>query len=169
MGGGQEVTVRPAEAADAAAMAGLLNAIIALGGTTAHEDPFTPEAMRAGYVAGARTLCCTVAETDGKIAGFQHLGWPAPGDLPEGWTAIASFVQPGMAGRGIGRALFAATLLAAEAAGVRTIDATIRADNASGLGYYGSIGFRDHDVIRAVPLRSGQPVDRIRKRYDLGA
>ncbi len=47
------------------------------------------------------------------------------------------------------------------------IDATIRADNASGLAYYKAMGFTDWDVLRDVPLSDGRVVDRIRKRFDL--
>jgi len=36
---------RPATRADASAMAELINAIIAIGGATAHEDPFDAAAM----------------------------------------------------------------------------------------------------------------------------
>jgi GNAT superfamily N-acetyltransferase len=112
------------------------------------------------------------AESDGAPAGFQAL-WRAdttrtdPVALPPGWAAIASFVKVGLTGQGIGRSLFAATTAAARAAGITTIDATIRADNRSGLTFYSALGFRDYAAIPAVPLRNGTPVDRIRKRFDL--
>lgn len=163
------VTTRPAAPADAPAMCAILNAIIAIGGTTAYEDPFTPASMTANYIAAPLLISCTLAELDGVPAGFQALWHPDPthGDLGPGWGFIATFVRPGLTGQGIGRALFTATQSAARAAGIATIDATIRADNASGLTFYGAMGFRDYDVIRAVPLKDGTPVDRIRKRYDL--
>lgn len=162
------VATRPATPADAPEMAALLNEIIAIGGTTAHEDPWSPEAMRDHYIAHPGLIACTVAELDGRLAGFQHLGWPRDkDDLPPGWAAIATFVRQGQAGRGIGAALFAATRAAAEAAGVATIDATIRADNAGGLGFYAARGFVDYAVLPAIPLKDGRPVDRVRKRYDL--
>jgi L-amino acid N-acyltransferase YncA len=165
------VTTRPATAADAPAMCAILNAIIAIGGTTAYEDPFTPATMTANYIAAPLLISCTLAELDGQPAGFQGLWHPDPArdnPLPPGWAAIASFVRVGLTGRGIGRALFAATTTAAHAAGITTIDATIRADNASGLTFYTALGFRDYAVIPAVPLKDGTPVDRIRKRFDLG-
>lgn len=42
---------------------------------------------------------------------------------------------------------------------------TIRADHASGLGYYSSLGFRDYSVLKPVPLSDETRVDRISKRY----
>ena len=63
--------------------------------------------------------------------------------------------------------LFSATRFAAKAAEVKTIDATIRADNVGGLKYYSGLGFTDYDVLKQIPLNDGTPVDRIRKRFDL--
>ena len=48
------------------------------------------------------------------------------------------------------------------------INATIRADNIGGLAFYSRLGFMDHGISRAVPLRNGVPVDRVSKRYVLG-
>lgn len=162
------LTTRRARPEDAGALTDLLNEIIAIGGSTAYEDPFTPEKMRSGYIGADNTVACTVAEREGQIAGFQTLFRVTDGkDLPAGWGYIATFVRVGVTGGGIGRTLFGETLKAAEAAGIPTIDATIRADNSSGLGYYGRMGFTDYDRLPAVPLKDGTPVDRIRKRYDL--
>lgn len=158
--------VRPATVEDAPQMTALLNAIIAKGGTTAHQAPFDDVRMIADYIERPTGLATHVAEVDGRIGGFQYIG-TAPDDLPEGWATIASFVAEDMAGHGIGRALFAETKTAASMAGIKTIDATIRADNVPGLAYYTAIGFVDYDVLRDVPLTDGSRVDRIRKRFDL--
>lgn len=157
--------VRPAVAGDAAQMVKLLNAIIAAGGTTAHQTPMTIDTMREHYIAPPDLISCHVALTNGTLSGFQYLGWSD--DHPGGWAIIASFVALDRAKMGIGQKLFAATRFAAVAAGVKTIDATIRADNTGGLKYYGGLGFTDYDVLSQIPLHDGTPVDRIRKRYDL--
>ena len=158
------VTVRRAVAADAEAMCAVINPIIAAGGTTAHEEPFDAARMIAWNIAPEGLVCCHVAEVGGVVGGFQVL--TRGDDLPPGWAGIGSFVA--MQGRGIGQHLWRATQAAARAAGVATIDAMIRADNVPGLAYYSGLGFADYDVIRAVPLRDGRLVDRIRKRFDLG-
>ena len=147
----------------------LLNEIIAIGGTTAHEIPLSANEMLHHYIQPDHHIGTFVAELDGAIAGFQMLVWPDPdeGPMPDGWAFIGSFVKVGITGQGIGRAMFTATCAVARAAGCRHIDATIRADNASGLQFYSAMGFVDYDVIRARPLRDGRPVDRIRKRFDL--
>lgn len=160
------LTTRPARPEDTAPMCALLNAIIARGGTTAHQVPFTPEGIASHYMTAPEAVSCVVAEIDGRIVGFQVLGL-APGYLPEGWGEIGTFVAEGMQGKGVGKALFAATQAAARAAGLRHIDATIRADNFGGLAFYSGLGFRDYRIWRHVPLTDGRPVDRHSKRFDL--
>lgn len=164
-----QITTRLATPADAEALVAIVNEIIRAGGTTAHQTPFDTRRMTCHYISPDRGVTCVVAETDGTALGFQSLVWPdEEGDVfPEGWAIIASFVAPDAAGRGVGRALFAATRAAAEAAGVTAIDATIRADNTVGLSFYDRLGFVDYDVLPAVSLRDGTRVDRIRKMFSL--
>jgi L-amino acid N-acyltransferase YncA len=167
-------TTRPATPADASAMCAILNAIIAIGGTTAYEDPFDPAHMTESYITDPLLIRCTLAEVDGTVSGFQAIWRPDPAytgsdSLPPDWAFIASFVKVGMTGHGIGKALFTSTCAAAKAAGIPAIDATIRADNASGLRFYSGMGFVDYGVNRGVRLKDGTPVDRIRKVFRLPA
>ncbi len=160
--------VRPATRTDAPAMADLINAIITPGGTTAYEDPFDPAALDAEFISLPQLVSCFVAEEDGVIAGFQSLTRAFADDpLPDNWASIATFTRIGLTQRGAGSALFAQTLRAAREAGITTIDATIRADNTGGLAFYSRLGFGDYAALRAVPLKNGTPVDRIRKRFDI--
>jgi L-amino acid N-acyltransferase YncA len=161
-----DVRVRPTVRADAAALADLLNEIIAAGGTTAYETPFTPEAFADAHIDGPRVITSIIAEDgDGCPMGFQIL--LASDKLAPGWGDIGTFARRGSTTRGIGSALFAATRAAAIAAGLKAINATIRADNTGGLAFYARMGFVDYAVARAVPLADGTPVDRISRRYNL--
>ncbi len=97
----------------------------------------------------------------GQVVGFQSLeradpDWPGEGKLPDGWAIIATFVAQGQQGLGIGGSLFATTKVAARAAGIGHIDATIRRENAGGLRYYSAMGFRDYR----------ETADTISKRID---
>ncbi|SEP61531.1 L-amino acid N-acyltransferase YncA [Loktanella sp. DSM 29012] len=160
--------IRQATSADALGMLDVLNPIIAEGGTTAHQTSFDVDRMRQHYISRPALICTHVADMGGKIGGFQMLARPDPDDAAmQGWAIIASFVSGDHAGKGIGRALFAATRARALSEGFATIDATIRADNDSGLRYYAAMGFVDFDRLIDVPLRDGTRVDRIRKRFDL--
>ena len=157
--------IRPATPADAPAMAGLQAAIIALGGTTAHQHPKTADQVQADYIDGATALTCVVAEADGALIGFQAVGThPA---LPEGWGDIGSYVRPGSQAKGIGGAMFAATRSAAKTLGLRHLNATIRADNVPGLAYYTRMGFVDYNHEPDWALTDGRKVGRISRRFDL--
>lgn len=161
-----ELRVRPAERADAPALTDLLNEIIAAGGTTAYEVPFTPEYFAEKHIDGPGVITSVMAEGPaGRAMGFQILLRDAT--LPAGWGDIGTFARKGSTARGIGSALFAATCDAARAAGLTTLNAQIRADNTGGLAFYARIGFADYAVARGVRLADGTPVDRIKRRFDL--
>lgn len=134
--------IRRAEAADAAALDGVLTPILERWGSA---RPRGADHVRAHYIEHPDSLACHLAEAEGRVLGFQSLKRAMPDnpyDLPEGWGIVGTYVAAEAAGRGIGRALFAATLRAALAAGLERIDATIGAENADGLAYYEALGFR---------------------------
>jgi L-amino acid N-acyltransferase YncA len=153
--------VRPARSDDAADMARILNAVIAIGGTTAHEVPKSVKEVGEAYVTGADVLSATVCEVEGKVVGWQSVGlWQ---DEPH----IGSFVQPGVQAKGIGGLMFDLTCTTLRAKGVNHIIAHIRADNVPGLAYYSRIGFRDIGRDPDFALRNGNRVGQVQKRFDL--
>jgi ribosomal protein S18 acetylase RimI-like enzyme len=97
------------------------------------------------YIQHADRIECSVAEDeDGHILGFQSLRYARadnPYGVAEGWGIIGTHVSPQAARRGVGSALFAVTRRAAEARGLKNIDASIGADNALGQSYYDAMGF----------------------------
>jgi L-amino acid N-acyltransferase YncA len=159
------IAIRPVSPQDAAELAQLLNEIIARGGTTALQTPYTPDGLAQAYLTGPDVLCCFVAAADGQLLGFQTLG-RYPG-LPADVGDIGTFTRVGGTQAGIGTALFAATCARARELGLAALNATIRADNAGGLAFYARMGFADHDMVTAVPLSDGTMVGRVRKRFVL--
>ncbi|HEX7694199.1 MAG TPA: GNAT family N-acetyltransferase [Sphingomonas sp.] len=161
-----ELHVRPTTRTDAPTLAELLNEIIAAGGTTAYEAPFAPDAFAEAHIDGPGVITSVMAENgDGRAMGFQTL--LRSEKLGPEWGNIATFARHGATARGIGSALFAATRTAAVAAGLTTLNATIRADNAGGLAFYSRMGFVDYAVAHGVKLADGTPVDRISRRFAL--
>jgi L-amino acid N-acyltransferase YncA len=162
-----DIEVRAARRDDAAELTELLNAIIARGGTTALEDPYTAERFATAYIDGPDVHCCFVAvdPASGRLEGYQSLGRSR--DLPAGVGDVGTFARLGGTQRGVGSALFAATRARAAQLGLAAINATIRADNAGGLAFYGKRGFQDHSVTPEVPLQDGTLVDRVNKRFVL--
>ncbi|MEM6381455.1 MAG: GNAT family N-acetyltransferase [Pseudomonadota bacterium] len=157
-----KLVTRPARRSDAHSMCALLNAIIVTGGTTAHREPFTIDQMVSLYVEAPLSIACTVASEGSNLLGFQSVEWCDPNwtgedALPDDWAVIATYVAQCAHGRGIGRLLFRETRQAAQAAGVTTIDATIRRENTGGLAYYSKMGFADYR----------ESADAVSKRLDL--
>ncbi len=153
--------IRRAIPADAPAMADLLNEIIAIGGTTAHETAKSAEAVRCDYVDGPDVLSAVVAEDGGRVIGWQSVG------LWQGEAHIGTFVQPGLQAKGAGAAMFALTCDIVRATGQRAIIASIRADNLPGLAYYARIGFVDFAHEPEFALKDGTVVGRVSRRFDL--
>jgi L-amino acid N-acyltransferase YncA len=157
--------IRKADVADAEGMADILNRIILIGGTTAHEQEFSIAKVTRHYINGTAVICCHVAEEAGQIIGFQAVDRHP--ELPAGWGDIGTFVDPDVQRSGAGALLFQATCDATRAAGLTAINATIRADNAPGLGYYARRGFQDYATDPDYVLADGARVGRVSKRFDL--
>lgn len=160
-----QLIIRKATVDDAEELSELINEIIEAGGTTALEDLFSPELLADWFIAGEFPLACHVAQVEFGLAGFQFLS--SYGDLPKGWADIGTFARLNPKIPGVGTALFATTLSAAEERNIKVIRATIRADNTGGLAYYEKMGFRTYNMLEKVPLNDGTPVDRIQKQYQV--
>lgn len=145
-------------------MARLLNEIISEGGSTALTRPVTADDI-SNWMATPRSAWQVALDSSERVTGFQ---WIEPSiDRPDEAAEIATFVQLGQGGLGIGSALFEATRRAAKELGYRIILATIRADNEGGLIYYQSRGFMDGGLLEGVPLENGTRVDKRIKRFEL--
>lgn len=152
---------RLAEPADAPGMTALLNALIARGGTTAHQSPMTEAEVQDDYIDGSDVLSSVIAEDAGRIVGWQSVGhW-------HGDPHIGTFVQPDLQAKGIGAALFALTRTTLRRKEIAYIIAWIRADNVPGLAYYSRIGFCDIGGDPDFALNDGQIVGRVYRRFDL--
>ena len=160
------INVRRAMPLDTGSMARLLNEIIKIGGTTALVRPVTGEDISDWMESSDERAAWHVAlDSSEQVVGFQWID--ASDQLPPEAAEIATFVQVGQTGLGIGSALFKATAKAAKALGYVWIRANIRADNEGGLTYYQSRGFRDYGVIEGYQLSDGTLVDKRLKRYEI--
>lgn len=139
------MNVREATAADADALSRILQRILLSWGS---DRPSHAAHVLAHYVNHPHRLRCSVAvDGQGRVLGFQSLKVAREGnpyDLPEGWGIIGTYVDVDAAGRGVGKALFASSLQAAQEAGLTDIDATIGKKNEAGLAYYEALGFRTY-------------------------
>ena len=153
--------IRQAAPADAGQMTAILNEIIALGGTTAHQVPKEISEVLSDYVDGPDVISSVVVEQGGRIIGWQSVGWW------QGEAHIGTFVQLGVQARGAGAAMFGLTSDLVAKAGVLAIAATIRADNVPGLAFYARIGFQDVGQDPDFALDNGRVVGRVFRRFTL--
>lgn len=162
----RDIALRPAGPADARDIAAMLSGVLATADTSAIAGPVGGDTIRRWMASAPDRARWTVAEdAAGAILGLQ---WIEPHALlPPEAADIATFVVPGRRQVGIGSALFAVTEAAARDLGYGWINATIRADNAGGIVYYRSRGFRPWKTETDVEIRPGKRVDRIAMRYDL--
>ncbi|MEM7522926.1 MAG: GNAT family N-acetyltransferase [Pseudomonadota bacterium] len=140
-----DLNIRPAVMADAPEVSAFLEELRALGKRTLPSDQ---DFVRSTYIENAVNIHCSVAEDEaGEILGIQILKRATEGDIygvAPGWGIIGTHVKPSASRRGVGKALFAATIDAARRAGLNKIDATIGEANAEGLAYYASLGFQTY-------------------------
>ena len=129
--------VRPARSSDAAALADVLNGVIAEGGLTAIDSPLSPEEFEEWFISGPHCRSCMVAIDRN---GFQALE-RFHDDLPAGSADIATFVSASVRGKGTGRRLATATFREAERLGIRRLRAVVRSGNTGAIAYYRSLGF----------------------------
>ncbi len=160
------ISVRQPIPLDLPDMARLLNEIIEQGGTTALTRPVTADDLGEWMnFAPDRSAWHVAIDGSERVVGFQ---WIEPAEtLPPEAVDIATFVQIGQTGLGIGSALFDATRKAARALGYGWINANIRADNEGGLIYYQSRGFQDYGWIEGYEMANGEIVNKRLKRFDL--
>ena len=136
--------VRQAAIADADAISAIFRALWALG---KRKRPCDPAFVRAHYLTHAHLIQCFVAEEAGSLLGMQALKRAWIGneyDVAPGWGIIGTHVSPDAARCGVGSALFAETLEAAQRAGLTRIDATISLTSEEGLGFYDAMGFQTY-------------------------
>lgn len=155
------IRVRGMKRIDVPTCTAIVNHIIALGGSTAYEAPFTEAAFADHYL--EEPPVTNVALFDGRVVGFQGAF-----DVGDGTLSIGSFTDRQNPIKGAGRALFAKTLSDCRAYCAKDIIAKITSDNIGGLAYYSSIGFKDHMHLSDDHQRAdGTLVDRVIKRYTL--
>ena len=149
------------ERRDAATCTDIVNFIIRQGGTTAYEEEYSVEDFDAHYREEAEV--CLVAETGGKVVGFQGMF-----DVGDGVISIGSFADQANPKRGVGRALIEGSIAEAKKRGFKSIIAKITSDNMLGLAYYSRMGFiNDHIIPNDHTRNDGTRVDRIVKRLTL--
>ncbi|MFD5164129.1 GNAT family N-acetyltransferase [Streptomyces hawaiiensis] len=105
---------------------------------------------------------CLVAELDGRLAGYVHLGFPTPLDSNRHVRQIQGLaVAEGARGRGVGRALVRAAVEEARLRGARRVSLRVLGHNTPARALYAAEGFTVEGILPEEFLLDGTYVDDV--------
>ena len=117
----------------------------------------------------AKGLPYLVAEADGSITGFAYAGPYRPRPAYRFSVENSVYLAPGMAGRGIGKALLKEVISICEALGYRQMIAVIGdSANTASIALHASLGFERAGIFKSVGFKAGRWVDSVLMQRPLG-
>ena len=135
------MTIRPAQAQDAAAMAAIWNPIIRDSAITFTTEEKTPEAIAAMLAAPEGVWL--VAEEGGALLGFAGYGPFRGGPGYAASREVTVHLAADARGRGLGRALMQALEAEARAAHIHVLIAGISGENPGAVAFHAALGFEE--------------------------
>ncbi len=158
------ITIRRANAADAAALARIMGDPAIFAGLM--QLPFTSEevwkARLADVFAPGKPDLMLVAERDGEVVGSAGVHPVGPALRRRHVLTLGISVERTAQGQGVGSALMAAICDYADRwAGALRIELTVYTDNAAAIALYRKFGFETEGTHRAYALRDGEYVDAL--------
>ncbi|MBX3653650.1 MAG: N-acetyltransferase [Ramlibacter sp.] len=153
--------IRPSTDNDVAAMTAIY-AHHVLHGTGTFETTPPTESEMAGRRADvlSKGLPWLVVEDDGHIVGYAYCQWFKPRPAYRFSAEDSIYLAPAAAGRGLGRALLAALIEQATAAGVRKLIAVIGdSANAGSVGVHRALGFSEVGLLKSCGWKFGRWLD----------
>ena len=139
-----------------------MNEVIADGGLTLFDQPFSEEDERRFIASLGQRSALHVAESEGAIIGVQSIDlFSSIARSLSHVATMGTWLRSDSRGRGIGRLLAAASLDFARAHAYEKIVVQVLADNERALRFYRALGFRDIGVARLHVKLAGQVHDEI--------
>lgn len=150
--------VRPATERDLAAINEIYNHYVLHTAITFDVEPWSLERRRAWLaergVAGAHRAL--VAEAEGRVAGFASSGRFRPKPAYATSVETSVYVAPGLEGRGLGSALYAALFDALRGEAVHRAIAGVTLPNPASLALHARFGFRPVGTMHEVGRKLGR-------------
>ncbi len=153
------VRIRPAEPADAPAIAAIYNHYVATSVCTFEERPVSATVIRQRLAAIRPELPWLVWAEGSEVAGYAYLSAFRPRAAYRHTAETTVYVRDGAHGRGIGRALLAALLEAAPPDRVRELIGSIALPNDSSVRLHEAFGFTQVAHLSRVGFKLGRWVD----------
>ena len=146
-----DVTIRSMRDEDWAAVRRIYAEGIATGIATFETTVPSRASLDAKWLPGHRW----VAELDGQVVGWAAAGPVSTRDCYSGVAETSLYVADGHRGRGIGKALIRKQVIAADEAGLWTLQTSIFTENRTSMGLHHSAGFRTIGVRERIAQRDG--------------
>lgn len=155
-----DITIRPAVLADAAAIAAIYNQAVLGSTATFDTKPETAEEREVWlrrHTAPQHPVL--VAERDGRVVGWASLSSYSDRCAYEATAEASAYIDERERGRGVGTALMQAVLDAGRAGGVHAVLNRICTENAVSLKMAERLGFFEVGVMREVGVKFGRTLD----------
>jgi phosphinothricin acetyltransferase len=153
--------IRPAVTSDAEALAAIYGHNVLHGfGTFEEVPPSASEMDQRRLAVVEQGLPWLVAEDAGQVVGYAYAAPFRPRAAYRYTVEDSIYLAPEAVGRGLGRALLSAVLLACEAIGLRQVVAVIGdSQNAASVGLHRALGFEPAGVGKSVGFKHGRWID----------
>lgn len=148
-----DFTVRPATSADAVACAEIYRPYVADTAVSFETEPPTGAEMAARIAGSIRWLVAGDAED--AVIGYAYASRHRERAAYRFACDVSVYVDPGHAGRGVGRALYVALLADVERQGFRTACAGIALPNPASVGLHTALGFRPVGTYERIGWKHG--------------
>ena len=151
--------IRPATAADAAAIATIYNHYVATTTISFEEEPVGIDGMAERIATVAASLPWLVFEDEGQLVGYAYA---TPWRVRSAYRYSAEssvYVAPGHAGKGIGKRLYHALIGELRERGLHMVIGGIAQPNEASVALHEALGFRKVAHFSEVGMKFGRWVD----------
>jgi L-amino acid N-acyltransferase YncA len=164
------ITIRPARAGDSGAIAAIYAHHVLHGTATFDTVPRSPAETGAKIVAcEERGWPFLVAEQEGAVIGYAYAIQFRDRPAYAATCEDSIYIHPDRRGQGVGKALLAALLAAAERAGFRQMIAVVGGGEPASVALHAALGFGHAGRMQAVGRKFGRWLDTVYMQIALGA
>ena len=162
--------IRPVADADLPEIQAIYAHHVLNGTGTFEEDPPSLEEISARFAAGTGRGWTWLAASDATgVLGYAYYTQIRDRTAYRFTAEDSIYVREDVRGQGVGKALVARLLVAAESAGFRQMIAVIGdSENVGSVGMHASLGFHHVGTLRAVGLKFGRWLDTVYMQRPLG-
>ena len=164
------MTIRPATEADLPEIQAIYAHHVLYGTGTFEEAPPSIEEMQARWEACRDRGWHWLVSTDATgVLGYAYFNQIRPRSAYRFTAEDSVYVREDVRGQGVGKALVAALMQAAEGMGFRQMIAVIGdSENVGSIGVHASLGFKQVGVLHASGLKFGRWLDVVQMQRALG-